>query len=418
MAKSPGIFIVDPDPDSRYKIAQLIPETGFAVSGQSGLGTEAVASVTEAVPEIVLCAMKEPVSRIVQTIESISYALPDTPIIVYSDTTDLDVIRKAILAGARNFLSSPLRLDELKRALTATLEAEERRHVRSADNSILGPEGAIITVFGAKGGVGKTTIASNLAVAFVREAGQSCVLVDADDSFGDAAANLAVTPERSLVDALRTLDDDDSDLKSYLAYHESGLAIASAPTDPLEWRDVRPEQIEKLLHRLARYFDVVLVDTSGTLGDVSQAALGAASLVLWITTPDYASVRDSLQALQAIQRLGLYDDRYRFLLNIASMETNVDPAVIEEAIGMRLFWTIPHDRLLRKSGQLGQAIVESNPRSAAGRCFTELARVLSGLPPESRASGGLIGRLFAGRNGKAQRRETVEALKTAEEAMS
>lgn len=96
MAKSPGIFIVDPDPDSRYKIAQLIPETGFAVSGQSGLGTEAVASVTEAVPEIVLCAMKEPVSRIVQTIESISYALPDTPIIVYSDTTDLDVIRKAI----------------------------------------------------------------------------------------------------------------------------------------------------------------------------------------------------------------------------------------------------------------------------------------------------------------------------------
>ena len=273
MAKSPGIFIVDPDPDTRYQIAQMVPETGFTVSGQAGLGTEAVASVTEAAPEIILCAMKEPVSRVVQTIESISYALPDTPIIVYSDTTDLDIIRKAILAGARNFLSSPIRLDELKRSLSATLEAEERRHVRSAGNSILGPQGAIITVFGAKGGVGKTTVAGNLAVALVRQAGQSCVLVDADDSFGDAAANLAVTSERTLIDALRASDDDDGDLKSCLAYHESGLAIVSAPTDPLEWRDVGPEQVEKMLHRLARHFDVVLVDTSGTLGDVSQAAL-------------------------------------------------------------------------------------------------------------------------------------------------
>ena len=419
MAKSPGIFIVDPDPDTRYQIAQLVPETGFTVSGQAGLGTEAVASVTKAVPEIILCAMKEPVSRVVQTIESISYALPDTPIIVYSETTDLDIIRKAILAGARNFLSSPIRLDDLKRSLTATLEAEERRHVRSTGNSILGPEGAIITVFGAKGGVGKTTVAANLAVALVRQAGQSCVLIDADDSFGDAAANLAVTPERTLIDALRVPDDDDDDgdLMSCLAYHDSGLAIVSAPTDPLEWRDVGPEQVEKMLHRLARHFDVVLVDTSGTLGDVSQAALAAASLVLWITTPDYASVRDSLQALQAAQRLGLYDDRFRFVLNIASMETNVDPAVIEEAIGARLFWTIPYDRLLRKSGQLGQAIVEASPKSPASRCFTELARVLSGLPPEPRADG-LIGRLFAGRNGKAQHRETAEVLETAEEAMS
>ena len=98
------------------------------------------------------------------------------------------------------------------------------------------------------------------------------------------------------------------------------------------------------------------------------------------------------------------------------METNVDPAVIEEAIGMELFWTIPHDQLLRKSGQLGQAIVEANPKSAASRCFTELARVLGGLPPEPRVDG-LIGRLFAGRNGKAQHQETVEALKAAQEAM-
>ncbi len=417
MAKSPGVLIVDQDPDARFQIQQLIPQVGFAVSGEVGLGTEAVARATETKPAVIICGLKEPMARAVQTIESLVHTLPETPVIVYSESGELETVRKAMLAGARDFLRTPIQPDDLKRSITAALESLERRHLRDAGNGILGPEGSIVTVYGAKGGIGKTTVAANLAVALVRQAGQSCVLVDADDSFGDAAANLSVTPERTLIDALRAPDDDDGDLKSCLAYHESGLAIASAPTDPLEWRDVGPEQLEKMLHRLARHFDVVLVDTSGTLGEVSQAALAASSLVLWITTPDYASVRDSLQALQATQQLGLYDDRFRFLLNIATMETNANPAVIEEAIGMPLFWTIPYDRMLRRSGQLGQAVVEANPKSAAARCFTELARVLSGLAPEPRADG-LIGRLFSGRNGKAQHQEAVEALEATEEVMS
>ena len=407
MAKLPGIFIVDPDPDARYQIQQLIPQTGFAVSGQSGLGTEAVSQVTEVGPDIVLCGLKEPVARVVQTIESIAYALPETPIIVYADTADLDIIRKAMLAGARNFLESPLRPDQLKRALSATLESEERRHLRRADNSILGPHGAIITVFGAKGGIGKTTIAANLAVAFVRQAGQSCVLVDADDSFGDAAATLAVTPEQTLIDGLRELDNGSGDIKGCLSYHHSGLAIASAPEDPLQWRQVKASRFQEMLHQLARQFDVVLVDTAGTLGEVSQAALEAASLVLWLTTPDYASVRDSLQALRAARSLGLADDRIRFVLNVTSPEFTVNPTTIEDAIGMPLFWTLPYDRRLRQSGMLGQAIVDAHPNSAAARHFTDLSRVLSGLPLVPRKAG-LVSRIFASRNGKAEKPEKLE----------
>ena len=407
MAKLPGIFIVDSDPDTRYQIQQLIPQTGFAVSGQSGLGTEAVSQVTEAGPDIVLCGLKEPVARVVQTIESIAYALPETPIIVYADTADLDIIRKAMLAGARNYLESPLRPDQLKRAFSATLESEERRHLRQADNSILGPHGAIITVFGAKGGIGKTTVAANLAVAFVRQAGQSCVLVDADDSFGDAAATLAVTPEQTLIDGLRELENEGGDIKSCLSYHHSGLAIASAPEDPLQWRQVKASRFQEMLHQLARQFDVVLVDTAGTLGEVSQAALEAASLVLWLTTPDYASVRDSLQALRAVRSLGLADDRIRFVLNVASPEFTVNSTTIEDAIGMPLFWTLPYDRRLRQSGMLGQAIVDAHPNSAAARHFTDLSRVLSGLPLAPRKAG-LVSRIFASRNGKAEKPEKLE----------
>jgi pilus assembly protein CpaE len=399
MAKSPGVFIVDQDPDARFQIQQVVQQTGFAVSGQAGLGTEAVALATETRPDMVLCGLKEPLARVLQTIESLVYALPETSLIVYSTSVEIDTIRQAMLAGAKDFLLAPIKPDDLKRSLTAMLEAIERRRLREGNNAILGPEGAIITVFGAKGGVGKTTLAANLAVAFVKTARQDVVLVDADDTFGDAAAALALTPDHTVTDALRTLDGADSDgVAKQLTRHASGLLVASAPMNPFEWKDVSGEQVQRFLRQLARQFDVVLVDTAGTLSEVSQAALESSSLILWITTPEYTSVRDSLQALQAVRQLRVPSDRIRVVLNLAFPEVEVRPSSIEDALGRQIFWTIPYDKLLRRTGQLGQSLVEAHPYSPAARNITDLARTLAGLPVSSNES--LFGRVFTNRQGR------------------
>lgn len=415
MAKFPGVFIVDQDPDARYQVEQLVPETGFVVVGQSGLGTEALAQATDAAPDMILCGLKEPLARVVQTIESLAHLLPDTPVIVYSESAELDTIRKAMVAGARDFLMSPIKPEDLRKSLSSALEAEERRHLYKEDNTLLASRGAVITIFGAKGGVGKTTLAANLGVAFIRQAGQSCVLVDGDDSFGDAAASLALEPEHTLFDSMRVMDEEGADLDNYLTFHESGLAVAAAPTDPLEWHGADAERFQQMLERLSRQFDVVLVDTSGTMGEISQAALDASSLVLWITTPDYASIRDSLQAIEAARKLGLDHDRIRLVLNEVSPELEVRPAAVEEALGLSLFWSIPHDRMLRRASQLGESVIETHPSSPAARRISDLARVLSGVPVGGRGRGrrGLLGRLFSGRNGAA---DGVSALNIAKEA--
>lgn len=410
MAKKPGVFVVDQDPDVRFNVQRLIPQTGFAVSGQASIGTEAVALATETRPDIILCGLKEPVARVVQTIESLVHALPEIPIIVYSDSGELETIRKAMLAGSRDFLRAPFEPEELRRSLMAILEAEERRHLQQAGSAMLASQGSIITIFGAKGGVGKTTVAVNLAVALGRQARQATVLVDADDTFGDTAATLALTPERTVTDALRALDGaDGEDLKNFLTYHESGLAVLAGPASPFEWRGIAGERMQQLLHRLARQFDVVLVDTGGTLSDTTLADLEAASLILWLTTPEYASVRNSLQALQAVDSLRLPEDRVRIVLNMASPEIEVDPDSIEEALGRQIFWTIPYDRLLRRSAQLGQAVVHSHPQSPAAGNLTELALVLSGTggPPEPRNEG-LLRRLIAGRPRRRSKREQLK----------
>lgn len=398
MAKIPGVLIVDQDPDSRFQVQRLVQQTTFAVAGQVGLGTEAVAQATDTRPDIILCGIKEPVARVVQTIESLVHALPETPIIAYASSSELATIRKAMLAGARDFLQAPFKPDELKHSLTSALESEERRHLRQAGSAMIGSHGAIITVFGAKGGVGKTTIATNLGVALAQRAGQDIVLVDADDTFGDSAVALSLTTEHTVTDAVREQDGDE--LKKNLTYHESGLAVLPAPANPFHWKGIPGERVEQMLQQLARQFDVVLVDTGSTLSEVSLAALNAASLVLWVTTPDYASIRDSLQALEAIRTLSFPEDRIRFVLNVAfPTEIEARPSSIEEALDCKIFWTVPYDRQLRRSAQLGRMLVETDVRSPAAASITDLAAVLSGggVLQEPQDSG-LLQRIFAGTN--------------------
>jgi len=398
MARSPGILIVDQDPETRYQIERLVPETGFVVAGQAGPGTEAVALATEREPDIVLCAVREPALRAVQTIESIAHTLPYTTVIAYADSGGLETVRNAMRAGARDFLQLPIKPDDLRRAIAAALDSEERRHLRQTSGTLLGPRGTVITVFGPKGGVGKTAISSNLAVALAERSEQHVVLVDADSSFGDAATTLALKAEHTIVDAVRATagEGETHDLKELLSYHDSGLAVLAAPASPFDWQGVSGEALARVVQELSRVFDTVIIDTGSNLSEVSQAALTSASLVLWVTTPDFSSVRDSLAGLRALQTLRVPPERVRLMLNVVSPEMDVQPSSIEEALGHTIFWSVPYDRLLRQSGQLGRPLIHEHPKSRAAMSLTGLARFLGATsePPQSNGGGGLLRRIF------------------------
>ena len=405
MATNPTVLVVDQDPEARFQVGRLVQQAAFDVAGQAGLGTEAVSLATDARPDIVLCSMNEPVARAVQTIESLVHALPQTPVIAYACSAELPLVRRAMLAGARDFLQTPLKPGELERSLIAALESEERRRLGETAGAVLGAAGGIITVSGAKGGVGKTTLATNLAVALVRS-GQSAVLVDADDTFGDAADSLALHGERTVIDALRDFDSERPDtLRPYLTHHENGLAVLAAPSSPFDWRGLPPERLESLLRALARQYDTVVVDTASTMSDVSIAALGAASVVLWVTTPEYASVHDSLQAFRALRSVNRLDDRMRIVLNAASSETEVRPDSIEQALGASIFWTVPYDRTVRRVAQAGRSLIETDARSAAAVAIVELAEAVGGTPSPPAQAGreGLLARILPRRPAAANR---------------
>ncbi|MDP2673845.1 MAG: AAA family ATPase, partial [Dehalococcoidia bacterium] len=329
-------------------------------------------------------------------IEALLDSLPETPLIAYGWQADLETIRQAMLAGARDFLVMPIDADRLGGSILSVLESEERKRLRLAGQTKgLGPRGLVVAVFGAKGGVGKTTVATNLSVGLSSELGQSVVLVDTDTGFGDVAGMLDMKPDRTIIDLLRDADEVEGDsLDNYVARHSSGLSVVAAPRDSLAWRSVAPERLRKGIALLAKRFDTVIIDTAGALSDLSMTTLEESNLVLWITSSDFASINDSLQALETLRQLSYPEGRIRLMLNDVFADDGVRPAKIEQALRRQFFWRVPYDRRLRLGGQEGQPLVMSDPASPGARSILDLAHALTGNGRKQSGSRSFLRRLL------------------------
>src|SRR2546428_3959091 len=402
MARVPAVLVVDEDPQARFEVKRLVQQIQLTVAGEAAFGTEAVSLASDTQPDVIICGISKPSERSLQTIEALLDVLPETPVIAYGWVDDVETVRQAMQAGARNFVVMPAEAERLLDAVRSVLEQEERKRQRlSGQTKSMGPRGLTIAVFGAKGGVGKSTIATNLGVALGSRLGQSVVLVDADNSFGDVSAMLDLKPERSIIDLLRDVDTvERGTVTDYLARHDSGLWVLAAPRESLLWRSVAPDRFRKVINLLTRRFDVVLIDTAGVLSDLSLAALEEANMVLWVTSSDFASINNSVIALETLQQLSYPEARIRLMLNVTSVDDGVRPGKIEEVLGRQFFWLVPYDRQIRLGGQIGKPVVTTHPDSRGAHSIVQLARALMGVGPKSTAHASSPLRRFFSRNGK------------------
>jgi pilus assembly protein CpaE len=358
----------------------------FTVTGEAGYGIEAVTVAQEKLPDVFLVSVEEPVARALQTIESLADAIPGAPAIVYSTMADAASVRRAMLSGARDYLIKPVKPEELVRSIHGVLEQEERKRMRQAGQTMeTAAHGTIVTVFGAKGGIGKTTIATNLATALVRTTGSTVVLVDMDTRFGDVAIMMDVPVEQSIADVARHLDDMDRDkVRDYLVRHHSGVFVLPAPLHPSEWRNLTPQHIEKILQLLAQSHDYVIIDTPGTFNEIIATTLEQASLILLVTSMDIASIKDTALALEMLRAASVSEDKVKLMINHCTSANSLREDDIQRVLEYEVFWRIPHDLAVTSSTQLGQPIVLTRPYARVSRSLFDLASVLSGNRPEPR----------------------------------
>lgn len=413
MARVPEVLVVDQDPKSRFEVKSLVKAAQLSVVGEAAFGTEAVSLASDSKPDVIVCGMSNPPERALSTIEALLDVLPETPIIAYGWDDEVETVRQAMLAGAKNYFVMPVEPDRVLDAIRSVLEAEERKRQRlTGQTKAMGPRGMVLTVFGAKGGVGKSTVATNLSVALASQLQQSAVLIDADNSFGDVAAMLDLRADRTIVDLVRDADTvERSGITEYLLRHSSGLWVLPAPREGLLWRSVQPDRFRKAVGLLARRFDVVIIDTAPALTDLSLAALEEANMVLWVTSSDFSSINNSVVGLETLQQLSYPDSRIRLMLNIISPDDSVRAAKIEEVLGRKFFWSIPYDRQVRLDGQVGRPAVLSHPDSRGAKSITELAQALMGTGTAVKLAGtkqAPLRRLFTKRGGEAASAPAVE----------
>jgi len=384
MARNPEIMTVDPDVGSRAETKHAAQLAHMDVVGEAGYGVEAVTVAREHACDAFLVSLEEPVALALQTIEQLADTAPGVPTIVYSSLSDAQSVRRAMIAGARDYIIKPLKPEDLSRAIFGVLEQEERKRLRQDGDAVeTAGRGTVITIFGAKGGIGKTTISTNLATTLAKMTGANVCLVDMDTRFGDVAIMMDVVVEASIADVARHIDDIDRDkIRDYLIKHQSGVSILPAPPHPTEWRNMTPQHIEKIIELLAQTHDYVIIDTPGTFNELIAATLELANVILLITSMDIASIKDTALALEMLRAAGVSEDKVKLTINHSTASNSLREEDVARVLEYDVFWRIPHDLSVSSSTQLGQPIVIAKPYARVSRSIIDLAHTLTGTRQE------------------------------------
>src|SRR3989304_2174990 len=402
MARNPRVIVVDQDQVARSEVQKMLALSGFAVRGEAGYGIEAVSLAKETEPDVIVIALEEPVIRALQTVEAVADLLPQSPVVAYSSIKDPASIRKAMLAGVADYLVTPVREEELINSIHGVLAQEERKRARIAgetDEPVAC--GTVLTVFGAKGGIGKTTISTNLTTAIVQKTGQSVALVDLDTRFGDVAILMDIPVERSIADLALPEDEINREmLQDCLYTHNTGVTILPAPVRPTAWRNVHAGHIERVVTLLAQTYDYVILDTPGTFNDIVARALELATLVLLVATVDMASLKNTLLAIDMLRAWNFPQEKLKLVINSVNEAARGQPQEVKRMLGRDVFWSIPYDRNISTSTQLGMPVVVAKPTTKAAESLVELAFVLSGVrqqqaPQPQKQAKGLFGKILS-----------------------
>jgi pilus assembly protein CpaE len=248
--------------------------------------------------------------------------------------------------------------------------------VAGAAHDPAAPSGSIIAVFGVSGGVGKTTLATNLAVALAQETSASVALVDLDVPFGDVALMLDIHPEQDILDALddSILSSDLERLQRLLVRTDHGVHVLSAPLPPDDANAIDSGRVGRLLRRLAALHQFVLVDTPVGITEITAAALDVAELDLLVTTPEVPALRRTHACLRMLQGLEFPTQKVQLVLNRVSSKTKISEAEAVEALGYPVTWRVANDYAAMQSSAMGQPVVISQPRTELARAVRAMAR--------------------------------------------
>ena len=316
--------------------------------------------------------------------------------LVAKDVT-ADLLRKGMRAGVSDVIEAPLDESKIEAAISQFGHDVLKRQTGGADSKPAAPrradEGQIVTITSAKGGSGKTVLATNFALLLNRIPDTKVVLVDADLQFGDVCLVLQLEPRFTMVNAAHELHQLDGDLlDSLLTEHPSGLKVLAAPLEPAFADDITTAGLMQMLDVLKENYDYVVIDTASMLDELILSLIEKSDHIMMLVDMDLPSVKNAKLALETLRLLQFSTANVHLIMNRSNSKAKLDNKEIEGALRMGISAAIPSDAIVAASVNEGRPVVETDPKSRVAKGFESVAALIAGKIPDAPPKSGLFGR--------------------------
>jgi pilus assembly protein CpaE len=385
------VMIVDDISDTREYIRRSLQfDANIEVIAMARNGNEAIQLAQEQKPDVIIMDINMPDMDGITATEAVRRKVPYTQVIILSVQSDPSYMRRAMLVGARDFLTKPPSIDELLAAIRrAGKMAEEERTklaqqaapavaaAQAAAGKAPTEAGKVILVYSPKGGSGCTTIATNLAIALLAD-DKKCVLVDGAMQFGDVAVFLNEQPKNNVVDLTMRVDDIDSEVvEGVLIKHApSGLRLLPSPPKLEMVEKANGEQFAKLLKFLKGQFAYVVVDTASYLTEFVQSSIEVADIIILVTTQDIPSIKNSSLFLSLIDAFGIKRNHIIFVMNKFDKRISITPERIGENLKQEVLLSIPlEERIAISAVNRGAPFYLDNKTNPLSKAISSLADI-------------------------------------------
>jgi pilus assembly protein CpaE len=381
------IAIVDPSDATREELRQVL-------LGMDSLWLEAECAryefffdvISQSSPDVVIVSLDSDQTKALQLISQVTQVSPDLPILAVSAKGDGQAILQALRSGAKEFLTAPVVIEDLLKALQRLRpRADSRPGYETNGKSSASPEQQVIAVLGSRGGVGCTSIAVNLGATLAQPANHSVALVDLDLALGDADVALDLMADYTLADVALNVDRLDMQfLRRSLSKHSCGLSLLPHPVQMEDVSLIRDESLQRVIGLLRASFTHLVLDLSKSFSATDIAALHTADVILLVAQLELSSLRNVVRIVQTLGNDEVLGQKLRIVLNRVGGDCDITLKKAEETIGKPVFWQLPNDtKLMMESRNQGVPLLQHAPKSKLQQSFAGLAVAMCGAAVEA-----------------------------------
>lgn len=371
------VMIIGNNDNRIYEIKSLLGSDEIAFVGFSKQGEMALEKTLSLKPEVIIIHCDEDGEDAVNLAEKLYIKMPSSSVIFLCEHLSIAIIDKAMFAGVRKVFQFPIDSFSLIENIQLVNRVEKSRSENS-NTVIANMESRIVTVFGAKGGIGKTTIAVNAGVALA-QMGKKVAMIDANLQFGDVNVFFDVDSKDTISDLSQGRDTGDIDaIKKLMVLHYSGVSILCAPKSPEYAEYISVKNMETIINTMRPYYDYIIIDTTPAFSDVNMIAIENSNLILLISEPDISTLRNtkvSLTILESLQQR----EKTEIVINRADKGT-ISIKDIQKVLNVQVKHKIPQDlKVGIACHNKGVPIVIDSPRTPIAQELRKLGKAIVGM---------------------------------------